>query len=97
MAAIPSDDDQTPNLTKVKEKNVQIDKQVRKDKETSAPQCSVQEENGRGEKSAPLKSRKRPLLELDRENHLAYNSFITKKLPKLLLRALGVSSDEDSS
>lgn len=96
MAAISSDDDQTPNLTKVKEKNVQIDKQVRKDKETSAPQCSVQEENGRGEKSAPPKSKKRPLLELVRENHLAYNSFITKKVPKLL-RALGVSSDEDSS
>ncbi|XP_053374306.1 uncharacterized protein LOC123526119 [Mercenaria mercenaria] len=38
-------------------------------------------------------ARKRPLMDIVRENQLHYNRFITKKVPKLL-RQLGVSSDE---
>lgn len=52
MAAISSDDDQTP----IPRKNIQLDKQVGKDYETEPPHCSAQEENGRGEKTASSKA-----------------------------------------
>jgi hypothetical protein len=44
--------------------------------------------NGRG------RGRKRPPVALIRENQLAYNTFITKKVDKLF-RELGVSSDDE--
>lgn len=60
-------------------------------------QSTSKKQQNNGTRTAPReKNRKRPLLDLVRENHEAYNSFITKKVPKLL-RALGVSSDEDSA
>lgn len=43
---------------------------------------------------ATAKKRKRlPLMDLIRENHMQYNKFITKKIPKLL-KSLGMSSSE---
>ncbi|CAG2208648.1 unnamed protein product [Mytilus edulis] len=41
------------------------------------------------------KPKKRPIMDLIRENQQEYNKFITKKMPKLL-KALGVSSGSDS-
>lgn len=81
MVAISSDDDQTTKV-QVLEKNIQLDKQGRKDQETRSPHCSAREEIKMEEvkKSTP-ESRKRPLLELVRENYLAYNSFIIRKVP----------------
>ena len=40
-------------------------------------------------------AKKRPLMDIIRENQEAYNKFITEKMPKVL-RAIGVSSDDDS-
>lgn len=82
MVAISSDDDQTTKV-QVLEKNIQIDKQGRKDKETRSPHCSAREEIKMEEvkKKSTTESRKRPLLELVRENYLAYNSFIIRKVP----------------
>ena len=39
------------------------------------------------------KAKKRPLMDIIRENQEAYTKFITTKMPKVLL---GVSSDDDS-
>jgi hypothetical protein len=43
-----------------------------------------------------LKAKKSSVMDLVRKNQMAYEKFITKKVPKLL-RALGVSSDSGSS
>ena len=42
------------------------------------------------------KNKKSSVMDLVRKNQMAYEKFITKKMPKLL-RALGVSSDSGSS
>lgn len=55
-----------------------------------------EEDNGTNEAANNIqrapKAKKRPLADIIRQNQLAYNKFITKKIPKLL-RQLGVSSD----
>jgi len=43
---------------------------------------------------AAARRRKRPLADLVRENHELYNTFMKKKMPKLL-RQLGITSDTD--
>ena len=47
-------------------------------------------------KSEKKRAKKRPLMDTVRENQLAYNKFISKKIPKLL-RSIGVSSSESDS
>lgn len=42
------------------------------------------------------KPKKTPIINLIRDNHMKYNKFITKRMPKIL-RQLGVDSDSDSS
>lgn len=48
-------------------------------------------------RDGPSKNPKRtPIINLIRDNHMKYNKFITKKMPKIL-RQLGVDSNSDSS
>jgi hypothetical protein len=46
--------------------------------------------------SSDVKNKKSSVMDLVRKNQMAYEKFITKKVPKLL-RALGVSSDSESN
>jgi hypothetical protein len=57
---------------------------------TAAPRPATVDQHA-GENN---RGRKRPFASLIRENQLAYNSFSTKKVPKLF-RELGVSSDDE--
>ena len=67
------------------------------------PPAEIQRDNGNHSLAeinvAPVvpakKAKKRALMDIIRENQEEYNKFITKKMPKVL-RALGVSSDDDS-
>lgn len=52
-----------------------------------------EEEKRDGPSKKPKKS---PIINLIRDNHMKYNKFITKKMPKILSQ-LGVDSDSDSS
>ncbi|XP_061186959.1 uncharacterized protein LOC133195100 [Saccostrea echinata] len=69
------------------------------DEDTEMPTSSSGVKESRKRKAGKPEgnpSKKKPLMDLVRENHLAYNTFITKKVPKLL-KALGVSSDSDDN
>ena len=57
---------------------------------------SIDAETTHKKKTKKVKSKKSSVMDLDRKNQMAYETFITKKVPTLL-RALGVSSDSGSS
>ena len=57
---------------------------------------SIDAETTHKKKTKKVKSKKSSVMDLVRKNQMAYEKFITKKVPKLL-RALGVSSDSGSS
>lgn len=91
MVAISSDDDQTTKV-QVLEKNIQLDKQGRKDQETRSPHCSAREEIKMEEVKKKHPRKQEEASSGTREGKLLGVQQLYNQKSAKLLRVLGVSS-----
>ena len=82
--------------SKVKEAEAPLQtKRKREDMMQKSPDLSSEDEVPANKEVPKAKKKKSSLINLIRDNHLKYNTFITKKVPKLL-KSLGVDSTSES-